>query len=251
VLDPEEAFMPVGGVARRVHADLGSMMIGGLGALLLQALHPLAMAGVADHSSYRQDPLGRLERTAAFVAATTYGSRDDAARAIEQVRAVHRGVRGVAPDGRTYEAEDPDLLTWVHAAEVCSFLGAGLRYGAIRLSSAERDRYYEETARVAVALGAHWVPRSAAEMDAYLRRVRPELYAGPQAMEARDFLVRGVGRRPEDRAVHAVLVGAAIGLLPRWARSELRIVQVPFSDRAFVRPAAALLCAGVRWAVRP
>ena len=123
---------------------------------------------------------------------------------------MHRPVRGVAPDGRRYAADDPELVTWIHVAEMSSFLHAAQRFGPLRFSHAECDRYYEETAGVALALGAAWVPRSVDEVTAYLARVRPDLYAGPQALVARDFLVRGVGRKPEDRAVHAMFVGAAV-----------------------------------------
>ena len=248
--DPETAFLDPHGVARRVHADLPAMLVGGLAALLLQTLHPLAMAGVAEHSNYRDDPLGRLRRTAAFVGATTFGTKAQAQEAIDQVKRVHRRVRGVAPDGRPYSANDPELLTWVHAAEMWSFLQAVQRYGPARFDTEECDAYYAETSAVAYTLGAQWVPQSVDEMDAYFRRVRGELYAGSQALAARDFLLRGMGRRPEDRAVHAVLVGAAVGVLPDWARAELRIPSLPAFDALLVRPLARSLCSGLRWAVR-
>ncbi|MCW2686118.1 MAG: hypothetical protein JWR37_1008, partial [Mycobacterium sp.] len=106
---------------RRVHGD-ASMFVGGLRALLLQSLHPLAMAGVAGHSDYRGDPWGRLQRTSTFLAVTTYGPAADAQRAVDRVRGIHQQVRGVAPDGRPYHATDPHLLEWVHIAEVDSFL---------------------------------------------------------------------------------------------------------------------------------
>jgi uncharacterized protein (DUF2236 family) len=249
--DPGDAYVRPGSVVRRVHGDLPSMLIGGLSALLLQTLHPLAMAGVADHSAYRDDPLGRLRRTAAFVGATTFGTTEHAREAIERVRRVHRRVRGVAPDGRPYSADDPELITWVHVAEVVSFLRAAQRFGPARLGETECDAYYHEAARVAYELGATWVPRRTVEVEAYLRRVRPELYAGAQALAARDFLLRGVGRRPEDRAVHAVVAAAAVSLLPGWARAELRIPSPPGVDALFVVPLARAVCAGMRWAVAP
>src|SRR3954447_21300232 len=106
---------------RRVHGD-ASMFVGGLRALLLQSLHPLAMAGVAEHSDYRGDPWGRLQRTSTFLAVTTFGPAQDAQRAVDKVRGIHRRVRGTAADGRSYDASDPHLLEWVHIAEVDSFL---------------------------------------------------------------------------------------------------------------------------------
>ena len=105
------------------------MFVGGMRALLLQSLHPLAMAGVAEHSDYRHDPWGRLQRTADFLAATTFGPESEAERAVARVRAVHEHVQGVAADGRPYRANDPHLLRWVHLAELESFLVAYRRYG--------------------------------------------------------------------------------------------------------------------------
>ena len=171
--DPDEAYLPPDGVARRVHADLPTMLIGGVSALLLQSLHPLAMAGVAEHSSYQEDPLGRLRRTASFVGTTTFGTVAEAEAAIAQVHRVHRRVKGIAPDGRPYAADDPELVTFIHVAEVASFLTSSQRYGSRPLTPEECDEYYEQVAPVALALGATWAPRSAAEVESYLLRIRP------------------------------------------------------------------------------
>lgn len=247
----DDAFLPPDSVARLVHGDLPSMVVGGLAALLVQTLHPLAMAGVAEHSSYREDPIGRFRRTASFVGATTFGTVAQGQAAIETVKEVHRHVHGVAPDGRRYSANDPELLTWVHVAEMHSFLGASERYGPWRLSRRERDRYYKETAPVARALGARWVPESVEEVDAYFLRVRPDLYAGPQALAARDFLLRGVARRPHDRIMYAVIVAAALTVLPPWARRALGIPTVPLADDVAVAPAARVVCRALRVAIAP
>ena len=144
-------------VIRRVHAD-ASMFVGGLRALLLQSMHPLAMAGVAQHSDYRTDPWGRLQRTADFLAATTFGPVDVADAAIARVRMVHQRVRGRASDGRPYSAGDPHLLRWVHICEVDSFLAAYQRYGASPLTEAEADEYVADMAVVASALGVNHPP---------------------------------------------------------------------------------------------
>lgn len=251
----EALFLPPDAVARRVHGDLPSMMIGGLAALLLQILHPQTMAGVADHSRYAVDPLGRLRRTASFVGTTTFGTVPEAEAAIGRVRSVHARVTGRAPDGQPYRADDPELLTWVHAAETASFLAACRRYGAARLGPGDADRYLQETAEVAMRLGAEWVPRSEEELEAYLLSMRPQLYAGAQAREARDFLLRGVSRRPEQQAVYACIAAAAVGLLPGWARRKIGLPSPPLVDSmldwAVVRPAAWGLCQGLRWAVGP
>jgi uncharacterized protein (DUF2236 family) len=253
--DPVEAYLPPDGVARTVHADLPTMLIGGVSALLLQSLHPLAMAGVAEHSGYREDPLGRLRRTATFVGTTTFGTVAEAEAAIEQVRRVHRRVKGTAPDGRPYSADDPDLVTFIHVAEVHSFLASSRRYGPRPLTPEQCDRYYEEVASVPYALGAAWVPTTEREAESYLMRIRPELYAGPQAMEARDWLLRGVTRRPAERAVYSLVLAAGIGVLPAWVRRELGLSFVGpvdlLLDSAAVTPLTRALSAAVRWMVTP
>ena len=253
--DPGEAYLPPDGVARSVHRDLPTMLIGGVAALMLQTLHPLAMAGVAEHSGYREDPLGRLRRTASFVGTTTFGTMSEAEAAIAQVQRVHRRVKGTAPDGRAYSADDPELVTFIHVAEVHSFLASSRRYGPRPLTPEQCDRYYEEVATVAYALGAEWVPTTEREAESYLLRVRPELYAGPQAIEARDWLLRGVARRPAERAVYSLVLAAAVGVLPNWARRELGLsVGGPIDllvDTAAVTPMTRALSAAVRWMVTP
>src|SRR3954465_12531151 len=165
------------------------MFIGGLRALLLQSLHPLAMAGVAGHSGFRGDPWGRLQRTSYFLAATTFGRAHDAEAVIRRVQAVHERVRGVAPDGRPYAASDPHLLKWVHGAEVDSFLSAPRRYGAVRLTSAEQDGYVEDTARVARSLGVADPPTTVAELATALEQYRPDLAGAPEARAAARVLL--------------------------------------------------------------
>ncbi|MGA9749941.1 MAG: oxygenase MpaB family protein, partial [Nocardioides sp.] len=152
-----------GSAIRRVHGD-ASMFTGGIRALLLQSLHPLAMAGVMEHSGFEGDPWGRLQRTSHFLAVTTFGTAADAERMVAMIRRVHEGVVGTAPDGRPYAASDPHLLEWVHVAEIDSFLTAHQRYGAAPLDQAGRDAYVAETARVAEALGVVGPPRTEAEL---------------------------------------------------------------------------------------
>ena len=124
---------------------------------------------MAEHSNYQADPLGRLRRTADFVGTTTFGTVREAEKAVQQVRRVHRRVTGVAPDGRPYSAADPELVTFIHAAEVSSFLESSRRFGPRDLTPEQCDQYYEEMAPVAIALGAEWVPRSTADVDDYFR----------------------------------------------------------------------------------
>lgn len=249
--DPDEAYFAPGSVTRQVHGDLPAMLIGGVAAILFQMLHPLAMAGVAEHSRYRDDPLGRLGRTAGFLAATTFGSRQQAETAIDRVRRVHDRVVGTAPDGRPYAAGDPALLTWVHAAEIRCFLTAALRYGPRPLSLPDQDRYVDEMARVAEALGAVGVPRTVDELDLYFVVVRPELQMTAEARTARNFVLRGVGRWPHEITTYGLLVAAAQGVLPTWARRQLGLVYVPVGDRLTVQPTVRALSSALRWVASP
>ena len=223
-------------VAWKVHGD-PLMLVGGVGALMLQTLHPLAMAGVAEHSDYRERPYGRLSRVASFVAATTYGSTEVATSVVETVKAVHERVVGVAPDGRPYRAGDPDLLTWVHVAEMSSFLEAHVRYSPLPIRGADRDRYYAEVAVIAEMLGATGIPRSRAEVDAYFERMRPELVAGEQALEAIRWIRNPTLGSPPERAAYQVLVNAAADLMPSWARGMLGIRRIMPIAVGVVRPA--------------
>ena len=239
-----------GSMAWRVHAHPGGMLTGGFGALMLQSLHPLAMAGVAEYSDYREDPLGRLSKTARYVTMTSFGPTHEAQAAIARVRRVHSLVRGTAPDGRAYRADDPGLLTWVHTAEVSCFLAGYQAFSGDPLTPQECDRYYAEVAVLAEHLGARDVPRSAAEAASYIARMRPQLAATPAALEAVGFL-RAFGRDAPERLVTRVLMNGGISLLPDWARRQLGIRR-PSAVRVLLdRPAARLLGDFLIWACGP
>jgi uncharacterized protein (DUF2236 family) len=233
---------------RQVHSDC-AMFVGGMAALLLQSLHPLAMAAVADHSGYRSDPWGRLQRTSHFIAATTFGRKEDAMAAITQVRAIHEHVAGTAPDGRPYAASDPRLLTWVHVAEVHAFLRAYEEYGERPLGQVARDGYVADMALIATELGVPDPPRTEAEVLATIGRYRSELAGTPQAWEAARFLLREPPLPPVLRPVYAGLAAGAVALLPRWARRELRIPSLPLADVTVARPAGHLVVSAIRWGV--
>ena len=235
---------------RRVHAD-SSMFVGGLRALLLQSLHPLAMAGVADHSDYRRDPWGRLQRTSFFLAVTTYGLAEDAAAAVRRVQRVHEHVRGTAPDGRPYAAADPHLLRWVHVAEVDSFLSTYQRYGVSPLDAAGRDGYVADMARVARALGVPDPPETEADLARALDAFRPELRGTPQARSAARFLLVRPPLPALARPPYAVLAGAAVATLPRWARRPLWLPWLPVTEATVVRPAGTAVVRTLRWAMAP
>jgi uncharacterized protein (DUF2236 family) len=241
-----------GSVTWRVHAD-PSMLIGGLCALLLQTLHPLAMAGIADHSNYREDPLGRLGRTGSFVTGTTYGSTETAERLIRLVKRIHRKVRGTAPDGRAYSASDPELVAWVHVTEVFSFLRAHQRFVPFPVRGEQTDRYYHEMATIAERLGATDVPRTRAAMRAYFRAMRPQLEASGRTLDAVRFLTTP-GRDPLNpwlSGAHQVVIQASVGLLPAWAREMLGMRHPTLVDWATVLPATHLLMGALRFAGGP
>jgi uncharacterized protein (DUF2236 family) len=225
-------------VTWKIHADFPGMMAGGICALMLQSLHPRALAGVWDHSDFRRDTLGRLRRTTAFVAGTTYGPRAEAERLIARVKAIHQRVRGIAPDGRPYSADDPELLVWVHCAETWSFLHGYERYRDLRLPRAVQDRYFDETARIAQALGARAVPRSAAAVEAYFQSVQGQLEYGPRAREVLAVLERVRLPLPAGFLTREVFLGAGAALLPEWA---LRLMRRPRLRRLRDRAAARSL----------
>lgn len=232
----------------RVHAD-ASMFVGGVRALLLQSLHPLAMAGVAGHSGYRSDPWGRLERTSAFLATTTFGTVAHAEEAIAHVRSVHERVRGTAPDGRRYAASDPHLLDWVHLAEVDSFLTAYQRFGPVPLTVQEADRYVEQTAAVAARLGATTPPTSVAELGERLAAFRPELGSTAASRDVARFLLLSPPLPLAARPGYGMLAAGAVATLPGWVRRELRL---PPRFVGWDWPGQQLGAAGagvVRWAM--
>lgn len=241
-------WFPEGSAIRRVHGD-ASMFVGGIRALLLQSLHPLAMAGVMDHSGFEGDPWGRLQRTSYFLAVTTFGAAADAERMVTAIRAVHEKVVGTAPDGRPYSASDPHLLNWVHVAEVDSFLAAHQRYGARALDQSGRDEYVGQAARVAEALGVLDPPRSEADLIDALAAYRPELEGTDAARRTARFLLLKPPLSVLARAPYSGLAASAVSLLPLWARRQLRLPYLPMTERVLVRATGTALTGTIRWAM--
>ena len=206
-------------VAWRVSADLASP-VAGLRSLLMQALHPLAMAGVDQHSGWRRDPVGRLAATSAYLATVTFGERAVAEQAAARVRRIHDHVRGVdAVTGRPYAAGDPALLLWVHAALVQSSLAAVWAFGT-PLSAQDSDRYVEEMMVAAELVGVPrpLVPASVAELERYVSSVRPGLSCTPAARESMAYLLDPPGLDEEVAGFWQDVRDAAIAVLPEWAR---------------------------------
>ncbi|MBY6539138.1 DUF2236 domain-containing protein [Rhodococcus sp. BP-349] len=233
---------------QRVHAD-ASMFVGGMRALLLQSLHPLAMAAVDEHSGYRGDPWGRLQRTSTFLAETTFGTIEDAERAVRIVRAVHKRITGVAPDGRPYAASDPHLLRWVHVAEIDSFLRAHDRYGARPLDAGGRDAYVRESAWVARGLGAEDVPETVDELNEMLAMYRPELRGTPAARRTARFILLNPPIPLAVRPAYGLLSSVAVSMMPRWTRFPLRLPYLPITEATAVRASGIAVTTAIRWAL--
>jgi uncharacterized protein (DUF2236 family) len=235
---------------RQVHSD-AAMFVGGLRALLLQSLHPLAMAGVAGHSGFRGDPWGRLQRTSHFLAVTTFGTTADAEAMITRVRSIHARVTGTAGDGRPYAANDPHLLRWVHLAEIDSFLAAYQRYGAHPLDQDGRDGYIADTARVAIALGVIEPPLTERDLRDQLTEYRRELHGTTEARDAARFMLLQPPLPLTARAPYGLLAAAAVGLMPWWSRWPLRLPYLPLAEATLVRLAGDGLVRTIRWAMAP
>jgi uncharacterized protein (DUF2236 family) len=219
------------------------MLAGGLAALMLQTLHPLALAGVWDHSNFREDLIGRLRRTTSFVSGTTYAPAEQAQALIERVKHIHAQVKGTAEDGRPYAADDPHLLTWVHVTEAYSFLQGYRRYSHTAMPAGAADRYYDEVRRIAEALGARDVPASEAQITAYFRRVRPDLRFTERSRAVLDVLYRVRLPVPVAGLSRDVFLQAGAALLPPWADTLL--------ERTPLQRAQSRLAARALWSVAP
>jgi uncharacterized protein (DUF2236 family) len=214
----DDGFFGPGSVAWRVSADLGSP-VAGLRSLLIQALHPLAMAGVDQHSGWREDPVGRLAATSGYLATITFGERAAAERAAAQVRRIHERVTGLdTVTGRQYAATDPALLLWVHAALVDSGIAACELFGT-PLSQEDADPYVAEmvVAGELVGIPREMVPSSTAELDAYLASMVPELMCTPAAAESMAYLLDPPGLDEDIAEIWQDIRDGAVCSLPDWA----------------------------------
>lgn len=233
-------------VTWRVHAD-PLLIVGGIRALLLQSLHPLALAGVAQHSGFRQDPWGRLGRTADFVGTLSYGTRSAALKAAARVRGAHRGLTGVEPEtGTPYRVDDPALLLWVHCCEVDSFLSTVRRAGA-DLTDRDCDTYLREQVRSAELVGIppEDVPSDRGDLETYFTDIQPMLANTVEAQRAVRFLLAPpmppwVRILTPARPAWGGMAGLAFALLPAWARRMYRLPALPSTDAAATAGVRAL-----------
>ncbi len=239
------ALLAPDSVAWRVHGDVTTMMVGGIAALLLQMLHPSAAAGVWDHSNFRNDMVGRLRRTARFMAQTTFAERSEGEAAIALVRRIHSHVGGVRPDGIAYRADDPRTLAWVHVAGAILFLDAWIRFGEPQMSRADQDRYFAEVAATARALGASPVPETRAEAEQLIASFRRELSADARAREIARIVMTPDPSRGRAAAVQSLITQAGVDLLPQWARTMHGL-----HPSLLTRPAVSAMTLGLAGALR-
>lgn len=224
----DNGFFGPASVTWHVSMDL-STPVAGLRALLMQALHPLAMAGVDQHSEWRRDPGGRLAATSAYVSAVTFGDKGTAERVSARVRRIHEHVRGTDPNtGKPYAAGDPALLLWVHAMLVDSALAAAGLFGK---PVAEADRYVGEMVAAAELVGVprSMVPATRAELATYIEETRPDLMATPAAKESMNYLLSPYGMDSDVAELWQEIADAAVSSLPSWAAEMYGMTQRPLT----------------------
>jgi uncharacterized protein (DUF2236 family) len=216
----EPALTEPDGVSWRVFKNPISLFIGGAAAVLLELAEPRVRSGVWDHTSFRTDPVRRLQRTGLAAMMTVYGPRGEAEAMIARVRSIHARIEGKTPCGQYYRADDPELLDWVHATAAFGFVEAYRRF--VRpLSEADVSRFYMEGGRTARLYGATKTPRSVAEIHAFFQAMRPKLEASPIIFEFLDIMRRAPILPWASRPFQRLLVRAAIDVLPAWARHLL------------------------------
>lgn len=236
-------------VSWKVHADFISMMIGGISSLILQALHPQALAGVWDHSSFREDLKGRLGRTAFFIAATTYGPTDMANNIIQKVNQIHTKITGLDEFGKPYSATDPHLLAWVHLTETRSFMSSFEVYRKEILTPKEKDQYFLEMKSLGERMGASGIPNTYAETENTIKAFIPELYFGDRAKSIIDLL----DHFPSDlRAKPFIKLISRAGFLnlPDWVYPIIKKPMPNYLERLAVQKSIELIAYPVREALK-
>jgi len=229
-----------------VHSD-ASMFAGGIRALLLQSLHPVALAGVEDHSAYRDDPWSRVQNTSTYIAATTFGTVEHAHEVIDRVRRIHAAVQGTLPDGTAYSADDPHLLRWVHVAEIESFLTTYQHFGGRELTRREADTYVAQTGLAAELLGVVDPPRTERRLRADLEDYRSELTGSAAVRRVARFLLLDPPLPWAARPAYGVLAAGAVSTLPGWARSMIGLPPVVRTAALAARPVGGLATRTIRW----
>ena len=216
----QEAIVSPSSVSWRIFKNPVALFVGGTAAVILELAEPAVRAGVWEHSSFRQNALGRLQRTGLAAMVTVYGARVVAESMIARIVQMHSSVRGTTPGGTQYCANDPNLLAWVHATAAYSFAAAYSRYVA-RLDDAEFSRLFREGAPIARLYGAQYCPQSLDEMNALMDRMRPTLGPSPIIFEFLSIMRAAPALPRSLRWMQSMLVRAAVELIPDWLRARL------------------------------
>ncbi len=236
-------------IAWKVHADFISMMIGGISSLIMQALHPQALAGVWDHSSFRRDLKGRLGRTAFFIAATTYGSTEMANSIIQKVNQIHTNITGFDEFGKPYSATDPHLLSWVHLTETFSFMQAFEDYRKEKITPQERDQYFREMKALGERMGALNLPSTYGNTDSAIKKYLPELHYGERAktiVELLEYFPSNLSAKPFIK----LITRAGFLNLPDWVYPLIKRSTPSLLERIAVKKSVDLIAIPVREALK-
>jgi uncharacterized protein (DUF2236 family) len=234
-----------------INGDLASVGAAGVGAILMEVLHPSVMHGVFTQSSYRTDPYTRSRNTLGYVLRSTFGNTEAATRVIENVKRIHGFVNGTRADGVAYRALDPELLGWVHTCIPWAIMTAFDRYKR-PLSRSEKDRYLREQAVIGRMGGAEWVPETVSELEDYVERMRPLLAYNDQTRQFVDFLLGNSGdvqTTKWQRFDSWMGLHASMTLMPDWARKMTGTYHGQAVERLVLQPNARFKCRLVRWAV--
>jgi uncharacterized protein (DUF2236 family) len=229
-----------GSMGWKVSANPIVSAVGGIAAVILELAEKHVRAGVWDHSTFKVDPIRRMERTGMAAAAVTYGPTKMARQTFDRVTRMHERVTGTTHDGQAYRAMDPALLTWVHVTAAWGFLNAYKRYADPGLSVEDEDRYYREGEVIGKGFGAEWVPTSKAKMDSYMAEMTPKLYANDTVHEFLELVRNATPLGRAGKPVQRLITQAAIDLLPKHLQDQCGVT-VSAAARPMVRPAVRAL----------
>jgi uncharacterized protein (DUF2236 family) len=238
-------------VSWELHSDIATIAAAGLGAIIMEILHPAVMAGVYTQSSYRTQTFRRAQATFGYVVITTFGNTVAATRTIERVRAMHERVSGTTPDGRPYRAMDPVLIGWVLTAIPWAIMSAYDRYRR-PLRVEEKNRYLAEQAVIGRMGGAGDIPTTVSELDQYIETMRPQLAVNEQTVEFLDFLIGAVEGPARVNRFEQILrrlsLHASMSLMPDWARKLTGLDHGEVAQRVYFDPTTRFNMALLRWA---
>jgi uncharacterized protein (DUF2236 family) len=236
-------------IAWKIHADFISMMIGGISSLIMQALHPQALAGVWDHSSFREDLKGRLGRTAFFIAATTYGSTEMANNMIDKVNRIHTKITGFDEFGKPYAASDPHLLAWVHLTETRSFMSAFENYRREKITLNQKNQYFLEMKSLGERMGAVNIPDNYVNTEKAIKEYIPELHYGDRAksiIQLLEYFPSNLTAKPFIKLISR----AGFLNLPDWVYPIIEKSTPSYFERLAIQKSIDLVAIPVREALK-